>query len=164
MIFRAKNGVLKKEDFGKALYAKPALSYIGAMETKLGLYTGVVIRDATRDPDVLDFCMSFPFEYYCLNGVPRYLVRGFLKDIIPHYILYPVLKTGIQNADWIYRLRNEKEEIYKELCCFAHTDEADYFDIERIKGYIEEMKPFTIANEQEYVNLFVAYILDKYLK
>lgn len=164
VMLRSNETVLYREDFKNLVYSLPALSYIGAMETKLGLYTGVVIRDPTRDSDVIDFCFSFPFDYYCYDGVPRYLIRGFMRKVLPDCVLYPVLKTGIQNADWIYRLESSRQGIHAELSVMAKTEwNSGFLDLARIKEFINELPPFVHGNEGNYINLFVAYILYRFM-
>jgi asparagine synthase (glutamine-hydrolysing) len=159
-----RKAILKREQYRNKLFFLPALSYIGAMETKLGLYTGVVIRDATRDPDVLDFCISFPFEYFCYNGTPRYLIRGFMHDRLPHHILYPVLKVGVQSADWIYRFKSDSDDIYH--CISEMTDKSDvedYLNKKKLKEFAGEKAPLIHKNESRYLNFFISYILHRYI-
>ena len=134
------------------------------METKLGLYTGVVIRDATRDTDILNFCNSFPFDYYCYNGTPRYLIRGFMKDFLPRCILYPIMKTGIQSSDWIFRLTDEKDKILSDIKENAMEAALDkYLDKAAIKEFLDEAKDFNLQTEDEYLYLFIAYIFMRYM-
>lgn len=157
--------VCKRENITSVIYTLPALSYIGAMETKLGLYTGIVIRDATRDMDILNFCNSFPFEYYCYKGTPRYLIRGFMKDLLPRCILYPILKTGIQSSDWIYRLTDEKGKIINDIKEKA-MDAAfnKYLNQAAIKEFLDTAKDFNLQTEGEYLYLFIAYIFMRFMQ
>ena len=155
----------KRENITSVIYTLPALSYIGAMETKLGLYTGIVIRDATRDMDILNFCNSFPFEYYCYKGTPRYLIRGFMKDLLPRCILYPILKTGIQSSDWIYRLTDEKDTILDDIKESASAEALDkYLNKTAITEFLDESKDFNLQTENEYLYLFITYIFMRYIK
>ena len=146
------------------VYTLPALSYIGAMETKLGLYTGIVIRDATRDPDVLNYCYSFPFEYYSYNGIPRYLIRGFMKDMIPEKILYPILQTGVQSSDWLIRLHDSKDEILSTLKKEFDNDSLDeYINRTASKECINGIQDFEFNEENSYLNLFIIHLFASYL-
>lgn len=164
MVLNEKAHILKKEEFKYEIYTLPALSYIGAMETKLGLYTGVVIRDATRDPDVLNFCASFPFEYYCYDGIPRYLIRGFMRNMLPECILYPVLKTGVQSADWLCRLEAEKTNAFNRIQEMVEECEADYYiNSMAVSEILKSNSSFVQENELQYFSLFFAYILHEYL-
>ncbi|WP_026509733.1 asparagine synthase-related protein [Butyrivibrio sp. LC3010] len=156
--------ITAKEDFKKILYMLPALSYIGAMETKMGLYTGIVIRDPTRSPEVLDYCQSIPYHYYCYNGIPRYLIRGFMSELLPKCILFPIFKRGIQSTDWIYRLENENR-IYELVNNEYKLDNLNkYLNISAIKKVIHDRKAFSLENEDEYLYLFITYIFSRYYR
>ena len=157
------NTLMTSDKMKYEVYTLPALSYIGAMETKLGLYTGIVIRDATRDSDIVDFALSFPFEFYAYDGIPRYLVRGFMEDIIPKSILYPIDKTGVQSADWILRLADQKDIILSRISEMIEKMEAEScLSFSRIRKYLNEKKDFTKENESEYAYLLIAYMYAKY--
>lgn len=157
--------ILRSEEFLNKLYFLPALSYIGAMETKMGLNTGIVIRDATRDTNVLDYCASFPFDCFCHNSTPRYLIRGFMEEFLPSKILYPIIKSGVQSADWIYRLRKEKKEVFKGINMLSIDRRIEHFlDLKKVTEFRDKELPFTHSNEREYLNLFIVYILYVFIK
>ncbi len=171
LIDRNKTGPALRADFvidlqeerAKKINLLPAFSYIGAMETKMGLYNGMVIRDATRDSDVLEFCLSYPFEYYCYDGIPRYLIRGFMQELLPRSILYPVLKTGIQSADWILRVRNIKDEIKNEMLQeFEKGLWDNYLNINKILDNIVKKFDFSLEDEEYYMHLFIVYLFVRY--
>lgn len=145
------------------VYTLPALSYIGAMETKLGLYTGIVIRDPTRDSDIIDFTLSFPFEYFSYNGIPRYLIRGFMEEMLPRSILYPIDKTGIQSADWIFRLSDSKDSILEILeNTFNDAYEEQSVNMEEIETFLKEKRGFNKENEIDYLYLIIVYIYARF--
>jgi len=145
------------------VYTLPALSYIGAMETKLGLYTGMVIRDPTRDSDIIDFVLSFPFEYLSYNGIPRYLIRGFMEELLPRCILYPIDKTGIQSADWIFRLSDSKDSILDILeDTFKDANVEGSINMEEIQPFLKEKRDFNKENEIDYLYLIIVYIYARF--
>ena len=157
------------EDFDISLYNPASYAYIGAMETKLGLYTGMVFRDATRDITILDYCHSLPYEYFSYNGVPRYLIRGFMKDLIPNRILYPLKKTGVQSADWLIRLDAARESVLsmtEKSLVAAFADPAsglsEYLDKDKISEYLKGPVDFTEEKETEVTNLLVALVFAKF--
>lgn len=154
-----KQTILKWEDYKYEVYTLPALSYIGAMETKLGLYTGVVIRDATRDMDILSYCLSYPYEFYSYEGTPRYLIRGFMDDLLPSCILYPIIKTGRQSTDWIYRLAKSKKDILSKLKKECSNDSLQkYINVSKIFEYLDAEHDFNLDNEQSYLYLFIVHV------
>lgn len=146
------------------LYNKSMLSYIGEAETKLGLYAGIVIRDPTRNRKILDYCYSFPFEFFSYNGEPRYLIRGFLADRLPRSILYPYVKRGIQGADWLDRIEASKETVFAELDeMFEQCIGDKYFDIKKIRRFLTERKSFDVENSDEYLQFFITFVFVKTL-
>lgn len=163
MLFGEDVPVLTADKMKYEVYTLPALSYIGAMETKLGLYTGIVIRDPTRDSDIIDFALSFPFEYFSYNGIPRYLIRGFMEELLPRCILYPIDKRGVQSADWIFRLSDNKDSIMESFWKIFHdTSEKNYLDIAEIEKFLKENNDFNKENEIEYLYVIIAYIYAKF--
>nr|WP_297708657.1 asparagine synthetase B family protein [uncultured Butyrivibrio sp.] len=162
-VLRGNFAIDLQEQREKKIFFLPAFSYIGAMETKLGLYTGIVIRDSTRDSDVLEFCLSYPFEYYSYEGIPRYLIRGFMQELLPRCILYPVIKTGIQSADWILRLRNIKDEIKKEILQELKNESVgNYLNVNEISDNLEKKFDFSFEDEEYYMQLFIVYLFVRY--
>ncbi len=147
MIFSFDDRLLRSEDFRYEIYTLPALSYIGAMETKIGLYTGIVIRDATRDPQILSFCNSYPFEYFCYEGTPRYLIRGFMEELLPRCILYPIQKTGIQGADWKQRIVNEKDQVKNALDEKFHQETEKFLSVSKVQEAKEKFLDLLPENE-----------------
>jgi len=163
-LFESAFSQMTRNSYPIELYNKSMLSYIGEAETKLGLYAGIVIRDPTRNRKVLDYCYSFPFEFFSYNGEPRYLIRGFLGDRIPKAILYPYVKRGIQGADWLDRLEASKEEVFAELDKMLRQGMEDkYFDIEKIHKFLIERRPFDVDNSDEYQQLFITFVFVKNL-
>ena len=163
MIFSFDGRMIRSEDMRYEVYTLPALSYIGAMETKLGLYTGVVIRDATRDSEVLNFCYSYPFEYYSYKGVPRYLIRGFMGDFLPSCILYPILKTGIQGADWLQRLARDQDHVIKELSSYRLVDESNYLKLPEIMNAKDNLKEI-FADREKSIYFFIIHVFGRYME
>ena len=164
-----RGAVTLKEDYADVLYSPVSYAYIGAMETKLGLHTGMIIRDATRDVDVLNYCKSVPFEFFAYEGTPRYFIRGFMKDLLPKRILYPILKSGQQSADWIHRLNAHREDVRKLLNeTVAKSAEKDsltvkkYLNDECVREFLKEIQNFKKDKEDTLTYLFIATIWVKY--
>jgi asparagine synthase (glutamine-hydrolysing) len=164
-VFITRGKLIQSEvDYHEEVYTKSIFSYIGTVETKMGLNTGIIIRDPTLCVDIINFCYSLPFELFSYNGVPRHLIRGFMSDYLPREILYPIDKAGIQNADWLMRLENRSEEVYSLLNHELLSDSlAVYTDQEKLKTFIDEKKPFDGDYASEYMFIFILYSLKKYL-
>lgn len=103
-LFLARN-LTDEELYKKTMCLPSMLTYLGEMETKMGLRYGIVIRDPTRDPNMMQFCYDIPYELYAYKGVPRWLIRGNMKDMLPQSILDNWLRYGVQNKDWLSRLK-----------------------------------------------------------
>ena len=153
-----------EEDYHQLVYPKSAFSYIGVIETKLGLNEGIIIRDPTVSVDLINFCYSLPFELFSYNGIPRYLIRGFMSEYLPREILYPLRKVGIQNADWLIRLSHRADEIYNILEKELLDDSlAQLTDQKKLKEYLAEKHPFNQDSYLDYLYIFVLFTLKKYI-
>lgn len=156
--------IQSETDYHHMVYTKSIFSYLGIAETKMGLYNGIIIRDPTTSVDIVNFCYSLPFELFSYNGVPRYLIRGFMYDYLPREILYPYDKAGIQNADWLMRLGSRSEEVYSILSNELINDSLEaYTDQNKLKSFLKEKRPFDMENYTDYLLIFVLYSLARYL-
>lgn len=86
-------------------------TYLGELETKLGLRYGVILRDPTKDIRLLRFCYHLPYKYFAYQGTPRWLVRGNFRDILPTEILDDWMRYGVQNADCYNRLNKDWPDV-----------------------------------------------------
>ncbi len=146
------------------LYSLPAFAYIGSMETKLGLYSGIVLRDATRNIDLLEYCYSIPYEYFSYNGLPRYLIRGFMKEYIPESILYPIDRYGLQSGDWLERIEKSPEDAYKILeQLTTNVNISKYIKVQDLKSFLSDKPKFNNDNDFAYKNIFFLLSLERYL-
>jgi hypothetical protein len=87
-----------------------------------------------------------------------------MHDRLPHHILYPVLKVGVQSADWIYRFKSDSDDIYH--CISEMTDKSDvedYLNKKKLKEFAGEKAPLIHKNESRYLNFFISYILHRYI-
>ncbi len=97
------------------LHMKEALTYIGEIETKMGLKHGVVLRDPTRDVQILELCNQLPYQYFSYNGTPRWLIRGNMQDYIAKEILSNWMRYGVQNSDWLYRFKINQNCLFQQI-------------------------------------------------
>lgn len=115
-----------------------ALRQIGEIEEKFTLYTGVLLRDPTRDKRILEFCMSLPISQFIKDGEERRLVSVYLKDIMPPSVLNSGLK-GKQSADFCYRLSLRWDEIRREwMTNYRETADSLYVDTQTALHDLEE--------------------------
>lgn len=118
-----------------------AFSHIAAIETKLSLLNGMVIRDPSRDKRVIEFCISMPSDQFVRNGNERYLIRRAMKDILPDKIRLNTSTRGLQSADWIQRLEPMWQEICGELESILEDEEIrTYIDCNKIKEELINLK------------------------
>ena len=99
------------ERYHSQLQLDSAMTYIGSYETKLGLSTGILIRDPTRDRRILSFCHAIPYEYFAYHGNPRWLIRGALHDLLPSSFVDTWPRYGVQNSDWHLRIKRDWQTI-----------------------------------------------------
>ncbi len=152
-------------DYSKEVFYPALLNYMGEIETKLSLYTGAIIRDPTKDINIFSYCLAIPYEYFCYKGIPRYLIRGFMKDLIPEDILYPIKRKGVQNADWLMRLNKDFEEVKHQLLVEMEKGKIkEYVDEKKWDYFIKGQTDISREMESEYLHSFVLYNLSKTLK
>lgn len=133
------------------LYNKAILAYMGEYETKLGLKYGVVIRDPSKDIRLIRFCYSIPHFSFAYNGIPRWLIRGNFRDLIPAKILDDWNRYGVQNADWIDRVERDWVAKNYEAKLLEVLDDKvleGYIDKARVRDFLA--KPFTF--EDRYID------------
>ncbi len=100
-----------KDSYRKFLHKKALYTYIGELDTKLGLATGILIRDSTRDIRLIEFCADLPYHIFAYRGTPRWLIRENLRDILPASILDNWMRFGVQNSDWLLRIQRDFPEL-----------------------------------------------------
>lgn len=158
--------MLSKEEYPKYAYSPAALSYVGEIETKFSLYCGVLIRDVTRDPDIIQFCLDIPYGAYMQDGLPRWLIRGNFKKYLPKEITHTLFRYGLQNGDWIIRLKPDWEQYRMQLSeCLNQKKYKDYLNTNAINAFLDSHTSLQIDDttlEQSLTELTFVYILIRY--
>ena len=167
-ILALENIPMNKEEHLQFLSKKALYTYLGELDTKLGLATGVVVRDPTRDSRLLEFCSSLPYHIYAYHGIPRWLIRGLLADCLPADLLSDWKRHGVQNSDWLLRIERDRQKISPVLCSLlapTETDATAFFllsatDREKISQLLSSLSaenPETIDRDFHYA-VFLAIV------
>lgn len=90
------------------------LRHYGEYAQRNSLYSGVIIRDPTRDKRIIEFVSAIPYDQFTHNGVRRRLIREYMADIIPEHI-FTERRTGMQSADMKKRLLKTQDAIKAEM-------------------------------------------------
>lgn len=115
------------------------LSYLGVVESKMALMTGIADRDPTRDKDLIEFCVSIPNNQYIRNGEDRYLIRRAMKGFLSDYIRTNYKKKGVQSVDWANRVYDKKENLQFEVSNLLDNKNIEqYINMEMVKNLILE--------------------------
>lgn len=145
---------------------KAVYTYMGEYETKLGLAAGVIIRDPTKDVRMLEFCYHLPYELFAHGGVPRWLIRGNMRDVLPKNLLDNWMRYGLQNPDWFVRIMRDWEKLQKFMTKdLSHGKIKCYINREKSLDSIYEMKRVSeeIA-EKRMLYLMHLCVLSKFLQ
>lgn len=133
------------------LYKKALYTYLGELETKLGLAYHVVLRDPTKDIRLLQFCYHLPYQYFAYQGTPRWLIRGNMQDMLPEALLQDWMRYGVQNSDWYLRMLRDWDVLCPKIReCLNDEPIKPYLDEEMVEDFlmnIHEKKP----EEAEYL-------------
>lgn len=139
--------------------------YLGEAETKMGLKHGLILRDPTRDKEILSFCYHLPYHYFAYKGIPRWLVREGMKDMIPHSILADWQRYGLQNSDWIQRIQNNWIELYPQIeRAFQNEELSAYLQTDKLLKELQNHKNSCSDNHAGMLYLSICYMLALYLE
>lgn len=151
--------------YRKVIHRSNSLIYLGEIETKMGLKHGVILRDPTRDKDIFTFCYHLPYELFAYNGTPRWLIREGMKEYFPPSILDDWMRYGLQNCDWIHRIKNNWENLYPIISetLNDHTLE-NIINKDAVTEYLSSQQD--TFNETENNNFYIMflYVLGLFIK
>ena len=152
----------RKEYLGLIL-DKMRFRQIGDNETRMSLYAGVLIKDPTRDVDLLEWCLRLPAEQFNKNCTNRRLIYDYLADLMTPEILDQRLPKGRQSADEFYRLEAKKEEMYRDMRAVFEKKPCPVLDQKKLLAFLEEhrelfmRKTCTEAERKALETLLYAY-------
>lgn len=143
-----------------------AFSHIGAIETKISLANGIVIRDPSKDKRVIEFCLSLPSEQFVRDGHERYLIRRAMKDILPDKIRLNTSTRGLQSADWIQRLEPVWEDVCNELEDMLGDEEIrPYINYDKLEKELIQLKNGLDEKKSDVIRmLLITLVFSKFIK
>jgi asparagine synthase (glutamine-hydrolysing) len=98
----------------QALLMENSIAYSGYLQKQVSLYHGFHVSDPTVDKDIIEYCLSLPYDiYHNQNGSRRLITHG-LKDMLPKEIRENQVRS-VQSADIQNRMEQEKELILEKL-------------------------------------------------
>lgn len=158
------NYLISSDRYIQIAYMPYALAYLGEIETKLGLYYGLVARDPSRDIDMLTFCCHIPYEYFTSGGTERWLISGNLTSALPQNYFEPG-RYCVQNADWFYRLKRDFHSILPSLrkdCSVLHP--LSIINKERLYDSLNEDELLNADDWTKWLNILSLITLSKVLQ
>lgn len=135
---RLKNVKTRKKYLYIAL-DKLALRQMGDYQTKDSLFLGVLSKDPTKSPRLIELCFSFPSDQFDKNCIPKRLVNHYLKDILPPHITDPKLPRGKQSADLKFRLDKNINDIFETLKK-DFSDDNKLIDSQKVLSKLNELE------------------------
>jgi asparagine synthase (glutamine-hydrolysing) len=134
------------------MYDMSALIQLGALDTRFGLYHGIVIRDPLKDKRMIELCASYPIKCFVQDGVERAAVRKYMRGIIPDTILNIVNRRGLQSADYIIRLRTNWDWTKQAMLKILEQPQLlNYIDNQNMEQILEEVKNDEILNQEDHL-------------
>ena len=114
------------------------LRHYGEFAQKTSLYSGVIIRDPTRDKRIIEFTRAIPKDQFTKDGCTRRLIREYMSDLMPQHIINEK-RIGRQSADLKARILQNKDTIRKEwMECLLKHNNNQYIDCEKAVNFIEQ--------------------------
>ncbi len=146
-----KNRIMKSDRNYKKSYYNPQkihdcfltrenFRHYGEFAQKHSLYSGVILRDPTRDIRLVQFVKELPHDQFFHNGYKRRLIRDYCRDFMPadYFIHHPI---GVQSADVKFRFEQIKDSLipeWKEM-----LEKSDF------KGVIDKEKLTSDLNSKD---------------
>lgn len=149
----------------KSQFFDDGFRHRGEFLQKNSLYSGVIVRDPTKDKRMIEFTLALPYEQFNKEGVNRRLIREYMKELIPYSILCNK-RRGAQSCDMKNRLLIEENKIKSEwVKKYTRYTENGFVDCQKAindlnKRGIQEMSNFDLYRHiytimlLEYIELF----------
>lgn len=121
---RVKKSLCSYKKYHDSFIPPETIRHYGEFAQVHSIYTGVMFRDPTRDKRMIEFTYGIPYSQFNCNGIARRLIREYMADLMPDYILQHK-KIGIQSADMQMRLLKEQDRIINEWLNFYEEHVGD---------------------------------------
>lgn len=138
------------------------IRHYGEFAQKNSLYTGVLLRDPTRDPRMIELTMNLPEDQFTHNGYTRRLITDYMGDLVPKHVIEE-RRLGRQSADLKARILQRKEEILEEWKeNYRKYSKTEWIDCKKAlddleSTNLEDMTDFQIVRHI-YTNIFLEYV------
>lgn len=158
---KMRKGYTDPDKYQSSFLTHENFRHYGEFALKHSLYSGVILRDPTRDKRMIEFVKTCPYRLFFSNGYKRRLIREFMFDIMPigFFSKHPV---GVQSADVKFRYVEDEAVIMPQWRKLAsECDGRGIIDTEFIKhdlqteikdmGYFDVFRLFYTLNLLEYI-------------
>ncbi len=156
---RIVNGPMTSQRFKEFIFREPFLVYIGALETKMSLRYGVLLRDPTKDIRMMEFCFHLPYELFAYQGKTRWLIRENMKNLMPDKVINNLMRYSVQNYDAFERIVRDWDKVSKDIENVIKDYKYDYIDVDSIKNHISTNVKDAADMEKEYIYIVFVYII-----
>lgn len=119
---------------------------------EIGIYfaaanaAGLEWRDPTADQRVVEFCLSVPETQYWHRGADRWLLRRYMRRILPEETVQSRLQ-GVQGADWAIRFREQASDIASNLSGLSALSKAgDLVDLPNLQQSLHRLQTAKLAS------------------
>lgn len=156
-VYGSSNMASKRQQVGY-MYDLSVFVQLGALDTRLGLHHGVVIRDPLKDIRMIELCASFPMKCFVQEGIERAAVRKYMRGIVPDTILNQVNRRGMQSADYIERLKMDWDRTRETMLEILEEPKVLHlFEKSKFENLKEEIERSEILNsENKLMNALMA--------
>ena len=160
--------VYAERKYHEAMLMPDIFRHYGEFALRNSLYTGVIVRDPTRDMRMVEFVMSIPPGQFTHNGYMRALISDYMKDYVPEHIIRE-RRTGRQSADLKARLISSQEKIRQEwMENYRRYADNPVIDCDRavksLEGVtLQDMPEFDIVRHI-FTNILLEYLDENQLK
>lgn len=127
-----------------------AFVQLGALDTRFGLYHGIMIRDPLKDKRIIELCASYPMKCFVQEGVERAAVRKYMREIVPDSILNITKRRGLQSADYIERIKldwNRTKQTMLEI--LDQPELKDYINTGKLERIKKKVRGDEIINTED---------------
>lgn len=149
--------------YRKYLYLPAMFTYLGVLETKVGLAFGIVLRDPTKDMRMLNFCYHLPYHLFAYKGTPRWLIRSGCRDLLPHSILDNWMRYGVQNSDFMARIIRDWDTVATKISAeLLSSTLKDYINQRDVKEFLAKGTP-TLGDSSHVTDILFFDVLYHFL-